>query len=151
MVNSSAWTFFDRLGVSVSFVCGIHCLAMPILLPLIPLLAGSFWIGDAAESWVMTITILVAAPALFRGYLLHRKFRVVFIFLLGLMFLLLKSDNCVNGENGHIHLNFDNFIHYAMAAFGGFSLAIGHWLNLKFCKSCPSCKEVSKGLDLKCH
>jgi hypothetical protein len=23
----------------------------------------------------------------------------------------------------------------------GFSLAIGHWINLKLCKSCPSCKD----------
>ncbi len=140
-MKSSSWALFDRIGFSVSFICAVHCLAMPILLPLLPVLAGSFWLGESIESWIMILTITVAALALFRGYLLHRKFRVLFIFTLGIMFLFLKSDQCGLCSHGHWHLSGASVLHYGLAALGGFSLAIGHWLNLKFCKSCPACNR----------
>jgi len=138
------WTLFDRIGFSVSFVCAIHCLAMPILLPLVPILAGTFWVSESTEAYVMVATILIAAPALFRGYLLHRKFRVPAIFILGLLFPLIRPEA---HTHEHIHLHGDDILHFTLAALGGFSLAMGHWLNLRFCKSCPSCTDHNK----PCH
>ncbi|MBT3637245.1 MAG: MerC family mercury resistance protein, partial [Opitutae bacterium] len=41
-MKSITWRAFDRMGMTLSMACAIHCLAMPVLIPLLPLLAGSF-------------------------------------------------------------------------------------------------------------
>jgi hypothetical protein len=124
------------MGMTLSMACAIHCLAMPVLIPLLPLLAGSFLTGETTESVILTVTLLIAAPTLFRGYLRHRKFRVPAIFLLGLLFLALRP-----GAFHHDHVHEGEVWHFVLAALAGLSLAIGHWLNLRLCKSCPSCKD----------
>ena len=141
-MKAARWRTFDRMGMTLSLACAIHCLAMPVLLPLIPLLAGSFLVGETTESVVLSITLMIAAPTLFRGYLKHRKFRVPAIFLLGLFFLALRPS-----AFHHDHVHEGEALHFVFAALAGFSLAIGHWINLKLCKSCPSCKDG----DTSCH
>ena len=47
----------------------------------------------------------------------------------------------------HDHIHEGEALHFVFAALAGFSLAIGHWINLKLCKSCPSCKDG----DTSCH
>jgi hypothetical protein len=135
-MKSVTWRAFDRLGMTLSMACAIHCLVMPVLIPLLPLLASSFLTGETTESVILTATLLIAAPTLFRGYLKHRKFRVPAIFLLGLLFLALRP-----GAFHHDHVHEGEVWHFVLAALAGLSLAIGHWLNLRLCKSCPSCKD----------
>ena len=135
-MKSITWRAFDRMGMTLSMACAIHCLAMPVLIPLLPLLAGSFLTGETTESVILSVTLLIAAPTLFRGYLKHRKFRVPAIFLLGLLFLALRP-----GAFHHDHVHEGEVWHFVLAALAGFSLAIGHWINLRLCKSCPSCKD----------
>ena len=135
-MKSVTWRAFDRLGMTLSMACAVHCLVMPVLIPLLPLLASSFLTGETTESVILTATLLIAAPTLFRGYLKHRKFRVPAIFLLGLLFLALRP-----GAFHHDHVHEGEVWHFVLAALAGLSLAIGHWLNLRLCKSCPSCKD----------
>ena len=34
---------FDRAGIWISGLCAVHCLALPVLLPMVPLIASSFF------------------------------------------------------------------------------------------------------------
>ena len=143
-MKTAVWKSFDRIGMTLSMACAIHCLAMPALLPLIPLLAGSFWVDEKTESVIVIITLLIAAPTLLRGYLKHRKLRVPAMLALGLFFLALRPG-AFHHAHTHAHWHGNGYrealLHFVFAALAGFSLAIGHWINLKLCKSCPSCKE----------
>ena len=139
-MKSTTWRAFDRMGMTLSMACAIHCLAMPMLIPLLPLVANSYLGGETTETVILTITLLIAGPTLLRGYLKHRKFRVPAIFLLGLLFLVLRPGAL---HHEHAHLHEGEILHFVMAALAGLSLAIGHWVNLKLCKSCPSCKDES--------
>lgn len=133
-----AWKRFDQVGFSMSFICAIHCLAMPILLPLIPFLGSTFLASDQAESAMIWITLLIATPTLLRGYLKHRKLLIPVCFLTGLLLLALRPGAF---EHSHHHFHGEDILHFILAAMAGFSLAMGHWLNLKFCRICPACKE----------
>ena len=133
-----SWANFDRMGFSLSFICAIHCLALPIFLPLVPVLAGSFVASENLEWFIICITLLIATPTLFRGYLRHRKVLIPACFLLGLLFLVLRPSAF---EHSHDHMHSEDAFHFILAALGGFSLAVGHWLNLKFCRICPACKN----------
>lgn len=143
-MKTGGWTKLDKLGMTLSFLCAVHCLVMPILLPFIPLLAGSFLSCESLDSAMMYITLLIAAPTLFRGYLKHRKFRVPAVFLLSLLFFALRPETCLHFHDGfHLH----DALHFVFAALAGFSLAVGHWLNLKLCKSCLVCSDSAQ----PCH
>ena len=90
MIKSLSWGCFDRAGMFVSFMCAIHCIALPILHPFLPLLAGSFFWAEGVEETVVAASLLIAGPTLFRGYLQHRQSWVLLAFGLGLAFILLR-------------------------------------------------------------
>ena len=133
-----AWKRFDQIGFSVSFICAIHCLAMPILLPLIPVLGSSFIASESAELVIVSITLLIATPTLFRGYLKHRKLLIPGCFLVGLLLFAFRPGAF---EHSHQHFHGEDILHFVFAALAGFSLALAHWLNLSFCRICPTCKD----------
>lgn len=135
-MKASTWERIDRTGFAVSFVCAAHCIAFPVLLPFLPLIAGSFFWSEGFEEGVVFAALLLAAPALIRGYLQHRRVWVPAAFAVGVGFLLLRPGHHVHGD--HVHLEPE---HYVFAACAGLSLAVGHWLNLRFCRSCPVCRE----------
>ncbi len=143
MIKALSWERFDRAGMFVSFICAIHCIALPILLPFLPLLAGSFFWAEGVEETVVVASLLIAGPTLFRGYLQHRKFWVLLAFGLGLAFILLRPDAHVHSHD-HSHTGTIEVAHYLFAACAGLSLACGHWLNLRFCKNCPVCSHNEK-------
>ncbi|MGB0767273.1 MAG: MerC domain-containing protein [Phycisphaeraceae bacterium] len=65
-----AW--LDRVGITASVACAIHCLAAPFLLLLLPA-AGSVWAHPAVH-WVLAVLVLpLAVWVIYRGYLKHRK------------------------------------------------------------------------------
>ncbi len=132
------WTNFDRVGFSLSFICAIHCLAIPIFLPLVPVLADSYVASENLELLIICFTLLIATPTLLRGYLRHRKLLIPACFFLGLVFLLLRPSAF---EHSHDHVHSEDAFHFILAALGGFSLAIGHLLNLRFCRNCPACND----------
>ena len=134
------WTRFDQFGFSVSFICAVHCLAMPFLLAMVPYLGSTFIAGDKMEMVMICITLSVAVPTLFRGYLKHRRLLIPACFILGMLFLTLRPGSF---EHTHDHFHSEDSLHFILAALGGFSLAIGHWFNLKFCRLCSSCRDES--------
>ncbi|MBU62094.1 MAG: hypothetical protein CMI26_06295 [Opitutae bacterium] len=138
MFKAFSWDRFDRAGMFVSFLCAVHCISLPFLLPFLPLLAGSFFWKEGFEETVVAVSLLIAGSTLFRGYLKHRRFWVLLAFGSGLTFLLLRPD--AHGH-GHDHAGAIDVAHYLFAACAGISLAFGHWLNLRFCKSCPVCSH----------
>lgn len=63
----------DRWGIIISSACLVHCLALPLVLALLPAFASSL----PPDSWVHPVLIGMALPvtgaALWRGYRLHRR------------------------------------------------------------------------------
>lgn len=63
----------DKLGIWVSGLCALHCLALPLLLPIAPLIASSF----VAEAWfertILSLSLLVGLAALSVGYIRYHR------------------------------------------------------------------------------
>ena len=67
----------DRIGISASVLCAIHCMAAPFLLLLLPA-AGSVW-SHPAVHWVLAVLVVpLALWVLFKGYTKHRN-KVTFV------------------------------------------------------------------------
>ncbi|MEM6260172.1 MAG: MerC domain-containing protein [Planctomycetota bacterium] len=64
--------WLDRVGISASVLCAIHCIAAPFLLLLLPA-AGSIW-SHPAVHWVLAALVVpLALWVLFKGYTRHRR------------------------------------------------------------------------------
>lgn len=110
----------DFLGFSVSVLCAIHCLALPFLLSL-GLFGGLNCLHHPLVEWgLIGTTVLVASPALYRGYLQHSHVRPVWI--AGAGFLLLGFSRLSIADE---HL---------LTAAGGLLIATAHWFNWKYGK-----------------
>ncbi|MEO0477357.1 MAG: MerC domain-containing protein [Planctomycetota bacterium] len=65
-------SWLDRIGISASVLCAIHCLAAPFLLLLLPA-AGTVW-SHPAVHWVLAVLVVpLALWVLFKGYAKHRN------------------------------------------------------------------------------
>ena len=75
LMKSVTWRAFDRMGMTFRWLA-IHCQCpsdpFASLAPVLSL--------QARRPSILTVTLLIAAPTLFRGYLKHRKFSVPAIF-----------------------------------------------------------------------
>ncbi len=61
-------TNWHRFGLSLSFLCGIHCLAMPFIIAFLPFAGHSLHISHDAELWIMSVSVLLALVLLARDY-----------------------------------------------------------------------------------
>jgi len=66
-------SWLDRMGIVISSICLVHCLALPLLIALLPVVASAL----PADGWVHPLLIGLALPvtglALWRGYRRHRR------------------------------------------------------------------------------
>lgn len=71
-LSVTARPWLDRIGITASVACAIHCLAAPLLLLLLPT-AGSIW-ADPMVHWVLAVLVLpLALMVIYRGYRKHGK------------------------------------------------------------------------------
>lgn len=114
---------WDRIGMSASLLCVIHCLATPLIVLLLP------FAGEVLEHrWfhisIALIVFPVAIWALWNGYQLHRRKVVLYLGSVGLAVLALGM---AVGEYSH------EFEIAAMVA-AGLILAAAHYNNLRACR-----------------
>lgn len=81
----SPLTKLDRLGILISSLCLMHCLALPLVAVLLPAFAEVL----PSDLWVHVVLIGFALPVsgftLLRGYLAHRRRRPALIGAAGLL------------------------------------------------------------------
>ena len=124
-VPSNQW--LDRMGIWISSLCAVHCLALPLLLPVAPLIASSF----VAEAWferaILSFSILLGFAALFVGvHKDHRQLYPMYSLVLGGLIYWHKD---IFGEQ------YEPFT----IALGAFLIIAAHVVNLRLCKSCKNC------------
>lgn len=119
----------DLLGTALSVGCAIHCMALPLIVSLLPLLGLSF-IGHRTFDIVMfSITILIASASLCWGTRIHKNFGVLFLLLAAVVFFALGGFHAHDLADG------------LLVGTGGFCLATAHLINRKLCKSCDHCSS----------
>ena len=116
-------SLLDRLGIWASSLCAVHCLALPILIPLLPLVGASFFAQDWFERTILSLSMIVGFWALLSGfYRYHRQIYPLYSLMLG----------------GIIYWNKDMFgeTYEPFTIATGALLIIGaHIVNLKLCLS----------------
>ncbi|MBN8548058.1 MAG: MerC domain-containing protein [Deltaproteobacteria bacterium] len=119
----------DKIGACLSFACAIHCIAMPFIITVLPLLGLGILAHSSFETFMFIITISLATASLCWGTYIHRETRVL-LFLAAAILLFYIGGFTTHSEHEAV-----------LVGFGGVCLAVGHFINLRLCKSCRDCCE----------
>lgn len=124
--------YFDRFAIVLSGICAIHCIALPIVASLMPLLATTIQHGyDLHEFWFHQFILVFILPislfALVAGYRCHKEFTPIVIGGIGIGILVFTALFAEALISNHIILHSGETI---LTIIGGIVHAIGHVLNV---------------------
>jgi|TARA_B110000967_G_C18747250_1_gene490872 hypothetical protein len=119
----------DRLGITATSLCALHCILLPILLPALPLLGLSFLADHSWEHVFLIFTAMLGSVALFSGFKrYHRKMYPFYLLFVGVGIYWIKHDFSEEYEAYFIII-------------GASLIVAAHYINLKLCNSCRDCVE----------
>ncbi|MGM0630091.1 MAG: MerC domain-containing protein [Pseudomonadota bacterium] len=73
----------DKAGIWITTLCAIHCLLLPVILPLLAM-AGLAFIGeDALENTILGLSVVVGLWSLISGARKHGNWHLLSLLLLG--------------------------------------------------------------------
>ena len=127
-ISAKTHSHLDTVGACVSFACAVHCIALPLVITLLPLLGLGFLAGHAFESAMLIISVSLATASLCWGSSIHGN-RQILLFLLAAILLFSIGFFMFEGTN-----------HWVLIGLGGFCLMTGHILNRRMCHACGHCK-----------
>ncbi|HEY9130612.1 MAG TPA: MerC domain-containing protein [Dyella sp.] len=120
--KSRVWSFADRVGAIASFLCAIHCAALPFVLSVLPFIGLEFLADHRFERGFVLFASALALFALGNGYRRHRRPFPLLLALPGLCLLVL---GVTYAEHYSIAM------HSVMVTCGGLLLATAHFFNLR--------------------
>lgn len=121
----------DKTAISLSFICAIHCLLLPVALVLYPALAGLPLGDESFHRWLLMGVVPMSVVALFLGCRKHKRYHVIWKGGIGVGMLIVAAvlGHDVLGEMG------EKLITVLAAGL----IVIGHWQNHKLCQQKKNC------------
>jgi hypothetical protein len=119
----------DKIGITATSLCALHCILLPIVLPALPLLGLSFLADHQWEHVFLMLTAMLGTIALFSGFArYHRRLYPFYLLYLGIALYWIKHDFSADAEPFFITI-------------GAGLIVAAHWLNIKLCNSCKKCAD----------
>ena len=118
---------WDIVGIGLSVLCGIHCLSVPFLIGVLPMLGLDFMADHEFEWVMMSIIFVVAGLTYLNGYRRHRRAGVWAFFAIGVITFAV------------VRPMLDHDLHPLATLVGGAVFILGHWKNWHWHK--PSCHK----------
>ena len=115
----------DKLAISISSLCIVHCLLLPIGIVLIPSIGLQTLADEAFHQMLVVAVLLTSCSALFMGCSRHKVWRVLAWGVSGL-FLLIAAVLF-----GH---DFGELFEKGLTLIGSLFVIIGHVQNYRLCK-----------------
>jgi hypothetical protein len=117
----------DKLAITLSIACAIHCLALPLILLLLPSFVVLQLNNEAFHTWMVIIVLPTSVYALFMGCKQHKRYRLLFIGFLGLMLLVFA-----------VWLG-NEYWEKVLTLVGSMVIAGGHYWNYRLCQQHSFC------------
>ena len=67
-----AAAFLDQIAIGMAVLCGIHCLLMPVLIALIPIIATGIFVHQDFHLWMLLLVLPTTGLSLFMGCRKHK-------------------------------------------------------------------------------
>jgi hypothetical protein len=132
----SKWQYLlDGLAMSLAGVCGIHCLLMPILLIIFPLLGSSFFTNVYFHQWMLLAVLPTTGLAILLGCKQHKDFLVFLISLVGFALLCFATVDHAH-EHPHPATGSPVWLSHEsiLTSLGGLVMVSAHVRNFMLCR-----------------
>lgn len=124
--------WLDTLGVTASWICAVHCLALPLFITLLPFVGLSFLLSETTEFVLIGISAFIAAasflPAYFRQ---HGRLRPALLAITGIGLIILT----------HLWFEENLTLKIIFLAAGAIFLTAAHFFNRRLCRACEICQH----------
>jgi hypothetical protein len=113
--------YFDHVAIGLSAICIVHCMAVPIIVALLPLAAVTFAAGThfhAVMLWVILPTSLMGFAL---GIRIHRRLRIALVGTIGLAIIVFAAL--------FAHDAWPTWAELLVSVIGSMTLAFAHWRN----------------------
>ncbi len=124
--------FSDKAAIGLSLLCTLHCLALPVVLTLLPSIAALHLADEQFHLWLLFAVVPLSFFALMAGFKRHRSYRLLVLGATGITLMLLAVIL------GH---DFGETWEKGLTLAGAMLLAFGHLSNYRLCRH----------LDCHCH
>jgi len=71
VAGTSQVDWMERAAIGASLACLVHCLALPLLIALLPVLSAILYVPEAFHLWVLGLAVPSAGFALWQGRSRH--------------------------------------------------------------------------------
>ena len=119
----------DKIGIAATSLCALHCLLLPIILPLLPLIGADFIGSHEFEDGVLLLTMILGFVALYSGY--KRYHRQIY------PFVMLFAGGFIYWQKHY----FGEDIEPYLVTVGATLVVIAHVVNMKLCRRDHECSE----------
>ncbi|MBX7143478.1 MAG: MerC domain-containing protein [Oligoflexia bacterium] len=117
----------DTVGACLSFACAVHCILMPFVLTILPLLGLSALSHHLFDIVMFSITVSLATLSLCWGVRVHKRREILLLVALGVLLFYLGGFHAESVKDA------------IFVGLGGLCLVAGHLLNRRLCRSCKTC------------
>ena len=121
---------YDKIAISFSVVCALHCLLLPIAVIFLPAISATFLGSEDFHKTLLYFVIPSSIIALSVGCKMHGKYEVYSYGVIGIGTLLFASFF------GHDYLGEIGEILFTLI--GAVIVSLGHYKNQKLCAECCS-------------
>ena len=135
----------DKFSICLSMCCIMHCLALPVLIVLLPSIS-SLWINDEiVHVYLVLLAIPISLFAMVKSLKVHNNYKCISLAVIGLLLLIvaifMHDIGSFFGEQGHgeehghdEHHGIGELLEKFFTVLGALVLVGAHILNLRFSK-----------------
>jgi len=143
--NMNMKNITDKFSICLSMCCILHCLALPVLIVLLPSIS-SLWINDEiVHVYLVLLAIPISLFAMVKSLKVHNNYKCISLAVIGLFLLIaaifMHDIGSFFGEQGHgeehghnEHHGIGGLLEKIFTVLGALVLVGAHILNLRFSK-----------------
>lgn len=138
MTRKNIGVRLDNAGMTASWLCAVHCIALPPAISILPLVGLSFLLDETTEIVFIGISVALAALTLLPGFFRHhRKLRTLLLFVTGI------------GLIAAAHLSFEDDLRLQIPLLlaGALMISAAHFINRRLCRQCAVCGESRSAVN----
>jgi ABC-type uncharacterized transport system permease subunit len=118
----------DQVAIALSAICLVHCLAVPVLVALLPIAAVSLGENQHFHGLMLWLVVPTSFVGLSLGFRVHRRAGIVALGAVGVVVLILAAIY------GHDVWRTD--VEVAVSVAGSLLLGSAHWMNFRVVRRC---------------
>lgn len=123
--------YYDKFAIGLSLLCTLHCLAMPLLILILPTVSAVFLADEGFHFYMVMMVLPISSFALWVGYNQHHSFKIL---LQGLTGLIILSITVFLG-----HEQLGEVAEKLLTLLGSSFICYSHYLNYKMCQQQEHC------------